>query len=148
MKKFSLFSFYKHPRTMTVVISLITFFFAWQLTRVHLDNNNFRFIPKKAEARMVMNEISNRFGDEVPILVGIEREYSNILDFRFLQEVKKLSDELAKVSLVKKTVSIINTTHIEARNGDMSTSALVPENFQGKKEEILEIKKKIRDWSI
>ena len=133
---------------MTVVISLITFFFAWQLTRVHLDNNNFRFIPKKAEARMVMNEISNRFGDEVPILVGIEREYSNILDFRFLQEVKKLSDELAKVSLVKKTVSIINTTHIEARNGDMSTSALVPENFQGKKEEILEIKKKIRDWSI
>lgn len=148
MKKFSLFSFYKHPRTMTAVISLITFFFAWQLTRVHLDNNNFRFIPKKAEARMVMNEISNRFGDEVPILVGIEREYSNILDFRFLQEVKKLSDELAKVSLVKKTVSIINTTHIEARNGDMSTSALVPENFQGKKEEILEIKKKIRDWSI
>jgi len=133
---------------MTAVISLITFFFAWQLTRVHLDNNNFRFIPKKAEARMVMNEISNRFGDEVPILVGIEREYSNILDFRFLQEVKKLSDELAKVSLVKKTVSIINTTHIEARNGDMSTSALVPENFQGKKEEILEIKKKIRDWSI
>jgi len=133
---------------MTTVISLITVFFAWQLTRVHLDNNNFRFIPKKDEARIVMNEISNSFGDEVPILIGIEREYSNILDVRFLQEVKKLSDELSKISLVKKTVSIINTTHIEALNGDMSSSPLVPEDFQGKKEEILEIKKKIRDWSI
>ena len=129
MKKFSLHSFYKHPRTMTIIISFITIFFTWQLTRVHLDNNNFRFIPKKAEARMIMNEISNLFGDEVPILIGIEREYSNILDFRFLQEVKKLNDELAKVSLVKKTVSIINTTHIEAHNGDMASSALVPENF-------------------
>ena len=148
MKKFSLVSFYKHPRTMTTIISLITVFFAWQLTRVHLDNNNFRFIPKKDEARIVMNEISNRFGDEVPILVGIEREYSNILDFKFLQEVKKLSDELAKVPLVKKTTSIINSPHIESRNGDMSSSLLVPEDFQGKKEEILEIKKKIRDWSM
>ena len=148
MKKFSLLSFYKHPRTMTTAISLITVFFVWQLTRVHLDNNNFRFIPKNDEARIVMNEISNRFGDEVPILIGIEREYSNILDVRFLQEVKKLSDELAKVPLVKKTVSIINTTHIDSRNGDMSSSALVPEDFQGKKEEILEIKKKIRDWSV
>ena len=148
MKKFSLHSFYKHPRTMTIIISFITIFFTWQLTRVHLDNNNFRFIPKKAEARMIMNEISNLFGDEVPILIGIEREYSNILDFRFLQEVKKLNDELAKVSLVKKTVSIINTTHIEANNGDMASSALLPENFQGKKEEILEIKKKIRDWTV
>ena len=148
MKKFSLVAFYKHPRTMTTVISLITFFFAWQLTRVHLDNNNFRFIPKKAEARMVMNEISDRFGDEVPILIGIEREYSNILDFRFLQEVKKLNDELSKVPLVKKTVSIINTTHIGSHDGDMSSSLLVPEDFKGTKEEILEIKKKIRDWSM
>ena len=148
MKKFSLLAFYKHPRTMTTVISLITVFFAWQLTRVHLDNNNFRFIPKKDEARIVMNEISNSFGDEVPILIGIEREYSNILDARFLQEVKKLSNELAKVPLVKKTVSIINTTHIEANNGDMASSPLVSEDFQGKKEEILEIKKKIRDWSM
>ncbi|MGP1437927.1 MAG: efflux RND transporter permease subunit [Treponema sp.] len=133
---------------MTTIILLITLFFTLQLLRVRLDNNNFRFIPKKAEARIVMNEISNRFGDEVPILIGIEREYSNILDFRFLKEVKKLSDELSRVPLVKKAVSIINSPHIEARNGDMSSSALIPENFQGKKEEVLEIKKKIRDWSI
>lgn len=148
MKKFSLVSFYKHPRTMTTIISLITFFFVWQLTRIHLDNNNFRFIPKKAEARMVMNEISNRFGDEVPILIGIEREYSNVLDFQFLQEVKRLSDELEKVPLVKKTNSIINSPHIESRDGDFVSSLLVPEKFKGTKEEILEIKKKIRDWSI
>ena len=116
--------------------------------RIRLDNNNFRFIPKKTEARIVMNEISDTFGDEVPILVGIEREYSTILDAPFLQKVQNLSDELSRIPLVKNTVSIINTPHIEAKDGDISTSPLIPKNFAGSKEEVLEIKKKIRDWDI
>ena len=148
MKRFSLTSFYKRPRVMVAVILSITFFFLWQLTRVRLDNNNFRFIPKNAEARIVMNNISEVFGDEVPILIGIEREYSTIVDAKFLHEVQDLQQKLSKVELVKNTVSIINTTHIESINDGVSASPIIPKNFTGTKDELLEIKKKVRDWTI
>ena len=148
MKRFSLNSLYKHPKTLMFVILAITLFFLWQLTRIRLDNNNFRFIPKNAEARIVMNEVSQRFGDEVPILIGMEREYSTILDVKFLDAVKKLQEKIDKVPLVKNTVSILNTTHIEAKDGAFSSSPIISKDFSGSKEEILEIKKKIRDWSV
>lgn len=148
MKKLSLSSFYERPRVLVVVMSIITVFFIWQLTRVRLDNNNFRFIPKNAYARIVMNDISETFGDEVPILVGIEREYSSILDAQFLKEVAKLTEALSNVPLVKNTVSIVNTTHIEAKDGDILSSPLVAKDFKGDKDEILEIKRKIRDWNV
>ena len=148
MKKFSLHSLYKHPKTLVFIILAITLFFLLSLTRVRLDNNNFRFIPKNAEARIAMNEVSERFGDEVPILIGMEREYSTILDAKFLEAVKELQERIEKVSLVKNTVSILNTTHIEAKDGAFSSSPIIPKDFEGSKEEILEIKKKIRDWSI
>ena len=148
MKKFSLHSLYKHPKTLVFIILAITLFFLLSLTRVRLDNNNFRFIPKNAEARIAMNEVSKRFGDEVPILIGMEREYSTILDAKFLEAVKELQERIEKVSLVKNTVSILNTTHIEAKDGAFSSSPIIPKDFEGSKEEILEIKKKIRDWSV
>jgi len=148
MKKFSLSGFYKHPRVIIVIISIITVFFVWQLTRVRLDNNNFRFIPKNADAKIVMNKISETFGDEVPILIGIEREYSSILDASFLKEVEKLTNTLSGVPLVKNTVSIVNTKHIESKDGDIAPSLLVPKDFKGDKDEILEIKRKIRDWNV
>ncbi len=148
MKKFSLYSLYKHPKTLVFIILAITLFFLLSLTRVRLDNNNFRFIPKNAEARIAMNEVSERFGDEVPILIGMEREYSTILDAKFLEAVKELQERIEKVSLVKNTVSILNTTHIEAKDGAFSSSPIIPKDFEGSKEEILEIKKKIRDWSV
>ncbi len=148
MKTFSLNSFYKHPRVLLFLILSLTLFFIMQLLNVRLDNNNFRFIPKNTEARVVMNEVSDTFGDEVPILIGIEREYSTILDPQFLEKVRAFSNSLSKIALVKNTVSIINTPHIEAKDGDISTSPLIPESFNGGKEEILEIKKKIRDWTM
>jgi len=148
MKRFSLHSLYKHPKTLMFIVLAITLFFLWQLTRIRLDNNNFRFIPKNAEARIMMNEVSSRFGDEVPILIGLEREYSTILDVKFLNIVKQLQEKIEKVPLVKNTVSILNTTHIEAKDGAFTSSPIIPQDFSGSKEEILEIKKKIRDWSV
>ncbi len=148
MQKFSLHSLYKHPKTLVFVILAITLFFLLCLFRVRLDNNNFRFIPKNAEARIVMNEVATHFGDEVPILIGMEREYSTILDVKFLDAVKTLQEKIDKVPLVKNTVSILNTTHIEAKDGAFTASPIIPKEFDGSKEEILEIKKKIRDWSV
>jgi len=130
------------------VIFCITLFFLLCLARIRLDNNNFRFIPKNAEARLSMNEVCKLFGDEVPILIGLEREYSGVLDAKFLTAVQELQEKIERMPLVKNTVSLLNTTHIEAKDGAFSSSPLIPKDFAGTKEEILEIKKKIRDWSV
>lgn len=95
-----------------------------------------------------MNNISQSFGDEVPILIGIEREYSTILDAEFLHKVKDLQKELLQVELVKNIVSIVNTTHIESMEDGFSAFPIIPEDFTGTKDELLQIKKKVRDWTI
>lgn len=146
---FSTRQFYKHPRTMLIVILLITLFFALQLPRLRLDNNNFRFIPKNDPARITTEKIASVFGDESPVLIGVEREFSTIIDKNFLNELRKLSTDLTEIELVKSAVSIVNTKHIEAGvDGTVSANLLIPENFDGTPEAVAEIKRKIRDWDF
>lgn len=146
---FSTQQFYKHPRTMLTVILFITLFFAVQLPRLRLDNNNFRFIPKNDPARIAAEKIDSVFGAETPILIGVKREFSTVLDKDFLTELRKLSAALTEVSLVKNAVSIVNTKHIGTDSeGAISALPLIPENFGGGEKEVLEIKRRIRSWDF
>jgi predicted RND superfamily exporter protein len=44
--------FFKRPAIILAVIGVITIFFARQLRRAELDNNNVRFVPENDEARV------------------------------------------------------------------------------------------------
>jgi predicted RND superfamily exporter protein len=67
--------FFKHPALIVLVIAVITAFFAVQLPRAELDNNNLRFVPENDEARLVSKWIDDTFGSSLFILVGLERKY-------------------------------------------------------------------------
>ncbi len=145
---FSTKKFYEHPRIMLTVILLISVFFAIQIITMRFDNNNFRFIPKNDISRVSTQKIADIFGDEVPILIGLERSFSSILEKPFLDEIKKLDENLKSVDLVKNTVLITNTQHIEAGDGEILTAPLIPENFQGSEEEIKAVERKLRSWQL
>ena len=135
---------YKHPRVILGIILGITLFFALQLPRIRFDNNNFRFIPESDPARIADAEMAKIFGDSVPLLIGIQRRYSTIIDYKFLEKMQELDKQLLALPLVKSVVSLTTTTHIEAAGDSIVSGKLVPEHLTGSPEELNTITERLR----
>ena len=135
---------YKHPRVILGIILGITLFFALQLPRIRFDNNNFRFIPESDPARIADAEMAKIFGDSVPLLIGIQRRYSTIIDYKFLEKMQELDKQLLALPLVKSVVSLTTTTHIEAEGDSIVSGKLVLEHLTGSPEELNTITERLR----
>ena len=135
---------YKHPRIILAVILGITCFFALQLPRIQFDNNNFRFIPENDPARIADAEMAQIFGDSVPLLIGIKRQYTTVIDPLFLQKMQELDAKLAALPLVKNVVSLTTTTHIDSVGDSITAEKLVPEHLTGTPEELATITERLR----
>lgn len=133
---------------MLITILAITLFFALQIIRLNFDNNNFRFIPKNDPSRISAKKIADIFGEDVPILIGIERRFSTIIDKEFLDEVKQLDEKLKEIDLVKNTTLITNTTHIDIGEEGIVSEPIIPPDFSGTEEEIKAVKHKLRNWDM
>ncbi|UTC74753.1 RND family transporter [Treponema sp. OMZ 792] len=145
---FSTKNFYKHPITMLITILAITLFFGLQIIRLNFDNNNFRFIPKNDPSRISAKKIADIFGEDVPILIGIERRFSTIVDKEFLDEIRRLDEKLKEIDLVKNTVLITDTTHIDIGEEGIVSEPIIPADFLGTEEEIKAVKHKLRSWDM
>ena len=139
---------YKHPRIILGIILGITLFFALQLPRIQFDNNNFRFIPESDPARIADAEMAKIFGDSVPLLIGIQRHYSTVVDREFLEKMQELDQQLLALPLVKNVVSLTTTTHIEAADDSIVSEKLVPEHLTGSPEELNTITERLRSLDI
>ena len=135
---------YKHPRLILGTILGITLFFALQLPRIQFDNNNFRFIPESDPARIADAEMAKIFGDSVPLLIGIQRHYSTVVERDFLKKMQELDKQLLALPLVKNVVSLTTTTHIEAAGDSIVSEKLVPEHLTGSPEELNTITERLR----
>jgi len=135
---------YKHPRIILGTILGITLFFALQLPRVRFDNNNFRFIPESDPSRIADAEMAKIFGDSVPLLIGIQRHYSTVVNREFLEKMQELDKQLLALPLVKNVVSLTRTTHIEAVGDSIVNEKLVPEHLTGSQEELNTITERLR----
>ncbi|WP_253704012.1 efflux RND transporter permease subunit [Treponema denticola] len=133
---------------MLITILAITLFFALQIIRLNFDNNNFRFIPKNDPSRISAKKIADIFGEDVPILIGIERRFSTIIDKEFLDEVKQLDEKLKEIDLVKNTTLITNTTHIDIGEEGIVSEPIIPPDYSGTEEEIKAVKHKLRNWDM
>ena len=139
---------YKHPRIILGIILGITLFFALQLPRIRFDNNNFRFIPESDPARIADAEMAKIFGDSVPLLIGIQRKYSPVVDRVFLEKMQELDKQLLALPLVKNVVSLTTTTHLDAVGDSIVSEKLVPEHLTGSQEELHAITEKLRSLDI
>ena len=119
-----------------------------QIIRLNFDNNNFRFIPKNDPSRISAKKIADIFGEDVPILIGIERRFSTIIDKEFLDAVRQLDEKLKEIDLVKNTTLITNTTHIDIGEEGIVSEPIIPPDFSGTEEEIKAVKHKLRNWDM
>lgn len=146
-KKTFLDRLYSKPKIVIIVITVISVFFALQLPRMQIDNNNFNFIPKNDPARLANERVAESFGDQTPILIGVNRKYNNVFDIDFINKLRELEAQFLQMPKVDSVVSILNTDHMEGDNGDLVSTPLIPDDYTGTKAEIQALKYKLRDWS-
>jgi predicted RND superfamily exporter protein len=140
--------FFKHPRIIVAVIGVITLFFALQIPRVKLDNNNLRFIPKDDEARLVSKYIDDTFGSSLFVLVGLERRYGTIFEGDFLLRIREYVARVETIDIVDPVHSIVTSDYITSDEDAIVVEKLVAGDFSGTPEEITELKRRILSWDM
>ncbi|GHU09083.1 antibiotic transporter [Spirochaetia bacterium] len=147
-KLFQLNTLFKHPALIVVITAIITVFFALQLPRAELDNNNFRFVPADDPALIDSSNIDETFGSSLFILVGLERKYGTVFEKEFLERIRNYVNEIEKIAIVTNVNSLMTTDYITGRDGSIIAEDLVPDDFSGTPEEIAELKRKIMSWNL
>jgi predicted RND superfamily exporter protein len=140
--------FFKYPWLILAVIAVITLFFAFQLPRVELDNNNIRFVPADDPARITSSHIDETFGSSVFILVGLERKYGTVFDSAFLNRIRDYVAQIEQISMVGTIYSIVNADYISGDGESIFVDPLVPGDFTGTGEEVAELRKKLLSWGL
>ncbi len=140
--------FFKRPWLILAVIGAITVFFAFQLPRAELDNNNFRFVPEKDEARLTSKRIDDVFGSQIFIMVGLERRYATVLDADFLTKLRDYGKRVEELPAVDSVTSIITTDFIGGSADGITVEPLVAEEFTGTAEEIALVRDRLLAWVL
>ncbi|MDR3172184.1 MAG: MMPL family transporter [Treponema sp.] len=140
--------FFRHPWIIIAVIGAITLFFALQIPRAQLDNNNFRFVPENDTARRVSTYIDDTFGSSNFILVGLERQYGTVFDRAFLNRLREYVERIETIEVAGKVNSIITSDYITSRDDAIVVEKLLPDDFTGTPEEITGLKRRLLSWDM
>ena len=139
---------FKYPSFIIFIILLITVFFAFQLPKAELDNNNIRFIPDDDEARLTSKYIDNTFGSSLFILVALERQYGDVFDAAFLNRIREFNSRMEEFEIVGNINSIVSSDYIFSQGDSIIVRKLAGEDFSGTKDEISLLKQKLLSWDI
>ncbi len=140
--------FFKYPWLIVAGVTIITVFFAFQLRRAEVDNNNFRFVPANDPERLLSKKIDDTFGSQVFILVGLHRPYDSVLDAEFLKKLRSYTEEIKKLPIVDKVESIISSDYITGTSDSIVVEPLVPKDFSGTPQEIGTLKSRLLSWDL
>ncbi|MDR3167681.1 MAG: MMPL family transporter [Treponema sp.] len=140
--------FFKYPLLIVGIIGIITVFFALQIPRAQLDNNNLRFVPEQDEARRVSAYIDDTFGSSLFVLVGLERKYGTVFDGEFLDRVRRYTERIETMEIVGAVNSMVTSDYITGSGDTILVEPLIPADFTGTGEEITELKRRLLSWDM
>jgi predicted RND superfamily exporter protein len=140
--------FFKHPLVIVGVIAAVTVFFALQLPKAHMDNNLSSFLPEYMQERIISRHFEEEYGEEIAVMVGLERPYGTVFDSAFLSRIREFTETVENIELVKDTNSIMATQYITSDSESIIVTDLVDENFSGTQEEIAELKRRLDSWEM
>jgi predicted RND superfamily exporter protein len=130
------------------LIALITLFFAVQLPNARMDNNIIAFLPGDIEEQVIARHFEAEYGDEIMVMVGLERPYGTVFDRAFLSRIRDFTEEAETIELVKDAESIMSTQYISSDSESIIVTGLVDDTFSGTEEEIAELKRRLASWDL
>ena len=140
--------FFKRPLAIVLVIAAITVFFALQLPKARLDNNNFRFVPRNDPERLAALKIDEVFGSQMLILVGLERRGKTVLDADFLSKVREYGKKVEELPIVDSVTSIVTTDYIGGSADGIAVVPMVGDDFTGTPGELAAVKDRLLEWDM
>ncbi|MDR0602041.1 MAG: MMPL family transporter [Treponema sp.] len=140
--------FFRHPWLILAVIAVITVFFAAQLPRAELDNNNLRFVPGDDPTLAMSRDIDDTFGSSLFILIGLERKYGTVFEREFLGLIDGFVRWVEEIPIVENVKAITNTDYITSSGGAIVVEKLAGKDFSGSPEEIAELKRRVLSWDM
>lgn len=140
--------FFRRPWIIIAAIGAVTVFFASQLPRARLDNNNFRFLPRDDPERLAAIRIDEDFGSQMMILVGFERRHGTVLEPEFLERLRGYVEALEAIREVESVQSVISSDYITGTEDSIVVEPLVPEDFSGTRAEIAELRDRLTSWDL
>jgi len=140
--------FFSHPYIIVFVIAVVTVFFAFQLPKAELDNNNIRFVPEKDEAREVAHYIDDTFGSSFFILVALERKYGDVFDAVFINRIREFNKRMEDIEIAGNISSLVSSDYIYSDGDSIIVQKISSDDFTGTKAEIAGLKKKLLSWDI
>jgi predicted RND superfamily exporter protein len=139
--------FLRFPWLITALIAALTVFFAFQLPRAELDNNNLRFVPKDNPALLLSRDIDDTFGSSLFILIGLERKYGTVFEREFLNRIEDFVNWVEGIPIAENVKAITNTDYITS-DGDSIVVEKLAGDFSGTSGEIAELKRRILSWDM
>ncbi len=140
--------FFKHPWIIVGVIALITAFFAVQLPRAELDNNNMRFIPANDPARLTSKYIDDTFGSQLIIMVGLERKWGTVIDSEFIRQVINYTERVGELPVVDEVTSLVSTDYITSSGDSILVEPLISAEFEGTESELALLRERLLSWEM
>jgi predicted RND superfamily exporter protein len=86
-----------HPYLTVILISVITVFFAYNLTNLKLNNDTYEIVPAGHPLISAQHDIEEDFGTAEIIIIGLKAD--DIFSTEFLEKVKKISKKLKKLKI-------------------------------------------------
>ena len=141
-------SLFRHPYLIVIITTILTVFFALQLPKAELDNNNIRFVPADDEARLTSAYIDRTFGSSLFVLVALERKYGDVFDSGFLKLIREFNRKMEEFEIVGTVNSIVSSDYIFADGDAIVVEKLAGEDFSGTPVEISALKQRLLSWDI
>jgi predicted RND superfamily exporter protein len=139
---------FRRPFLIILCIGLITVFFAFQLPRAELDNNNIRFVPEDDEARLTSEYIDDTFGSSLFILVALERRDGDIFDSAFIKRIREFTGRMEEIEITGEINSIVSSDYITGERDSIVVEKLIQDDFSGSPEETGELKRRLLSWDM
>lgn len=130
----------EHPLGVIVSIVLITIVFALACTRISLETDIKKLLPRSYPSVMAFDEIDEKFGGSDFILIAVTDD--EIFDYATLSKIDQITSALKEVSGVGKVFSITQMDEIKSVEGGIEVAPIIASVTEDPKE-IKKLKKKL-----
>lgn len=132
----------EHPLVVIISIILITIVFALACTRISMETDIKKLLPKTYPSVKAFDEIDEKFGGSDFILIAITDD--EIFDYETLSKIDQITNALKDVSGIGKIFSITRMDEIKAVEGGVEVAPII-DSVPKDPNEIQKFKKKLLD---
>ena len=126
------------PLHVIAISILLTIFIAFGVRWFIIDDDFFKMFPKNLESRLLWEDMTNEFGDSEFLFIAFGNNEQTIYNLETINMVKMLSDEIEKIPIVDKVISLSTIDKIESDPED-SSWLVVDKLFPGSKLNLIQI---------